>query len=516
VAFSLAFAFLVALVLSFMATWTVRTIASKFGWATAPASERHIHNVPVPRLGGVGIFASFSITVLIFFAVSMLARHSQTFPWVTLFRLLLPGVLVFMLGLLDDLRTIGPYQKFAGETVAALLLWVGGLRIEHIPLLFGAGDLHYFVSIAATILWVLWITNAFNLIDGIDGLAGGSALLSTLVIFVVCVFFNSHMGAFATVILAGAILGFLRFNFNPATIFLGDCGSLFIGFMLSALALTNSEKSSTMIAVAIPIVSFGLPVLETALSVARRFVSGRPLFEADREHIHHKLLDMGFSQREVVVILYGVTALFGALSLLLLQPGARPVVTVLFVVAVGIWIGIQRLGYREWEELVRVAQRTLEQKDVMINNMSFRRVACELQAASDFAGVRNALQKSLANNEFDCCELSIGHTPRDNTDSPAAPDQRVIWRWQKPRSQTYDTTKEHEWSMSFALVDSNGTNRGTLSLYRNDVKHPLMVDVNVITNCGFHHALADALERVSIELEPTAGQSATPSVSVPN
>lgn len=494
----LVFAFVSSVVLSFVLTWTVRRYARKYGWASPPSSQRHIHKQPIPRLGGVAIFCSFYLTVLIAFGLAKVSGHGANDHWYSLALVLGPAAFVFGLGLIDDVRTLGPYQKFAGQTIAALMLWFGGLRIVHLPLLFGSGELHYVVSLGATIVWVLWITNAFNLIDGVDGLAAGSALLSTLVIFVVSVFTQSNMGALATAVLAGAILGFLRFNFNPATIFLGDCGSLFIGFLLSALALRNGEKSSTMIAVAIPVVSFGLPVLETALSVGRRFVAGRPLFAPDREHIHHKLLELGFSQRQVVVILYGVTAICGALSLLLLQPGARSVVTVLFVLTVGIWIGVQKLGYREWDELVRVAQRTLDQKQVIVNNLAFRRAARELASAYDFAAVERLLQRTLANNDFDGCELVLGSTglsahQQHQTPNPFDISEHAFWTWR--RDFLPAASSNGRWAMRLDLVNSYGVSRGSLLFYREEVERPLMVDINVMTGCGFHRALADAIDR---------------------
>src|SRR5262249_12478620 len=181
------------------------------------------------------------------------------------------------------LRGVGPYVKFTVQGIAATMLYLGGLRIVNIPVLFGDRVLPWYVGLAATVIWVIAITNAFNLIDGLDGLAAGSALFSTMVVFVVALLSGSSLVALMTLALAGAILGFLRYNFNPATIFLGDCGSLFIGFMLSALALQGAQKAPTIFAVAIPVVSFGLPILETALPIARRFISGRPVFTADRE-----------------------------------------------------------------------------------------------------------------------------------------------------------------------------------------------------------------------------------------
>jgi UDP-GlcNAc:undecaprenyl-phosphate GlcNAc-1-phosphate transferase len=238
----------------------------------------------------------------------------------TLTTILVPACLVFLLGLYDDIRPTGPYVKFSVQALAATMLWLGGFRILDLPVLFGYHKLPWFVGLALTIVWVLGITNAFNLIDGLDGLAAGSAMFSTLVVFVVALLSHSNLVALMTLALTGAILGFLRFNFNPATIFLGDCGSLSIGFLLSALALEGAQKAPTVIAVAIPVVSFGLPILETSLSVLRRLIGGRPVFTADREHIHHKLLQLGLSHREVVIVLYAVSALFALLSLFLLWP----------------------------------------------------------------------------------------------------------------------------------------------------------------------------------------------------
>jgi UDP-GlcNAc:undecaprenyl-phosphate GlcNAc-1-phosphate transferase len=233
--------------------------------------------------------------------------------------------LIFLLGVYDDIRGVGPYVKFSVQGIAATMLFLGGLRIVNIPVLFGDHRLPWIVGWAFTVLWVLAITNAFN-------------------------------------------LGFLRFNFNPATIFLGDSGSLFIGFVLSALALKGAQKAPTIVAVAIPIVSFGLPILETALSIVRRLISGRPIFTADREHIHHKLLQNGMTHRQVVILLYGVSAIFAMLSLFLLWPTGSSLGLVLVVLGAGIWIGVQHLGYLEFGELARVAHRTLDQPQIFVNN----------------------------------------------------------------------------------------------------------------------------------------------------
>ncbi len=201
------------------------------------------------------------------------------------------------------------------------------------------------------------------------------------------------------------------YNFNPATIFLGDSGSLFIGFLLSALALNGAQKAPTIVAVAIPIVSFGLPILETVLSIVRRLISGRPVFTADREHIHHKLLQHGMTHRQVVILLYGVSACFAMLSLFLLWPTGSSLGLVLAVLGIGIWIGVQHLGYLEFGELARVAHRTLNQPQIFVNNLAIRRATEELKVARDYDQVRQILVAAFGSNDFDSFELKLELLP---------------------------------------------------------------------------------------------------------
>jgi UDP-GlcNAc:undecaprenyl-phosphate GlcNAc-1-phosphate transferase len=240
---------------SWVLTRSVRALATARGWVS-PGHDHQVHRTPLPRLGGVAIYLSFLISVAIGWIAN---RHFHEFAstpsFRTLLTILIPGTLICLLGIYDDIHPVGPYFKFAIQAIAAVMLFAGGLKILAVPVLFGGHHFGWAIGLPITILWVLGITNAFNLIDGLDGLAAGSALFSTLVVFVVAIFSGSSLVSLLTIALAGAILGFLRFNFNPATIFLGDCGSLFIGFMLSALALEGAtHKAPTLIAVAIPVV----------------------------------------------------------------------------------------------------------------------------------------------------------------------------------------------------------------------------------------------------------------------
>jgi UDP-GlcNAc:undecaprenyl-phosphate GlcNAc-1-phosphate transferase len=492
--------FFLSLLFSFVLTRYVRDFASLRGWVAIPTQERHLHSTPLPRLGGVAIFISFSLSMAV---AAVLAAYipqlHSAFSLKTLLTILVPASLVFLLGVYDDLYTVGPYVKFAVQALAATMLFSGGLRILNIPVLFGEHELPWFVGLPFTILWVLAITNAFNLIDGLDGLAAGSALFSTLVAFVVALLGGYSLVTVMTIALAGAILGFLRYNFNPATIFLGDSGSLFIGFLLSALALAGAQKAPTIVAVAIPVVSFGLPILETSLSILRRLISGRPVFTADREHIHHKLLQHGLTHRQVVIVLYGVSAVFALLSLFLLWPTGSSLGLVLAVLGIGIWIGVQRLGYLELGELGRVAQRTFEQRQIVINNLAIRRATEELKAARDYDQIRRILEAAFSSNDFDGFDVRFrlfpGESQPGSAAGPAVPARRgeVSFQWGKIRGAR-SLEGSAVWTLSLDLVSSSNRRRGALVVHRLYSSRDLQLDINLLTS-AFPVALADAFDR---------------------
>jgi len=488
--------FFFSLFLSFVLTRSVRDRATARGWVAVPSQDRHLHSTPLPRLGGVAIFLSFALSMGVAALWSM-RNPSLRGPsfLTTMLTILGPATLIFLLGVYDDIRPVGPYVKFSVQAVAGIMLFLGGLRIVNIPVLFGFRVLPWYVGLPCTVLWVLAITNAFNLIDGLDGLAAGSALFSTLVAFVVALLNGPSLVTVMTIALAGAILGFLRFNFNPATIFLGDSGSLFIGFLLSALALSGAQKASTIVAVAIPIVSFGLPILETTLSILRRLIGGRPVFTADREHIHHKLLQHGLTHRQVVVVLYGVSAGFAMLSLFLLWPTGSSLGLVLAVLGIGIWIGVQHLGYLEFGELARVAQRTLDQPQIFVNNLAIRRATEELKVARDYEQVRRILIAAFDSNDFDSFELKLESLPGEVIPLSADASLRrpaASLRWSKATAPK--VSDGAVWTVALDLLSSDARRRGTLLLHRSYSSRDLQLDINLLT-ASFPTALADALSR---------------------
>lgn len=490
----------ISLLCALVLTRTVRSFCIARGWVTPALSLRHVHAAPLPRMGGVAIYLSFVLSVGIAFAVN--ARRHGVVPGSsikTLLAILLPATIILVLGIYDDVRSAGPYTKFTVQALAAGILYAGGLRIDQLPIFFGLRHLGLAVGLPLTILWVIAITNAFNLLDGLDGLAAGSALFSTIVVFAVAVFSERALVALLAIALAGAILGFLRYNFNPATIFLGDCGSLFIGFMLSAFALLGAQKSPTVIAVAIPVVSFGLPILDTSISMLRRWISGKPLFIADREHIHHKLLDRGLSHRQVVIVLYGVSALFALGSLFLLWPSGPALGLILAVLGTGIWFGVQQLGYLEFDELRRVAQRTMEQRSIFVNNLAIRRATEELKSAHDYAQVCRILESAFANNDFDGFDLEAQLLQEEVDEGShsmmlVTSDRTMRFSWTKASPAGLLEDSRSTWSLTLDLVTSDSRRRGAMKIGRIYNQQPLLLDINFLTTI-FPIVLADALDR---------------------
>jgi len=483
-------AFLLAMVAALIGTRVVRDLAVRRGWSVAPSLLRHVHRNPVPRVGGVAIYvsswlAAVVVLLLLFLTDPEAARTSAR----TMLAIFVPATLIFGVGLLDDFCNLRASTKLGAQIVAAVLLYFSGLGVMYLDAIFGKSTLPPIIGLPLTVVWVVAITNAFNLIDGLDGLAAGSAFFSSLIVFVVALLQGSTLIAILAAALAGSILGFLRYNFNPASIFLGDSGSLYIGFMLCAGALAGSEKSSTMVAVAIPVVSFGLPILDVSIAVLRRFLRGRPLFEADAEHIHHKLLKRGFSHRDAVLILYGVSAAFGILSLLL-YPSGSLIFLVVVVIGSGVFFGLQQLRYHEFSELQRVAERTMNQKRVIANNIAIRRAAEELETCRSLAEIGVVITEKLEPIGFDGFAL-------EGVCFDEVPKVALFPFVRKNSDVLHLGICEGDrfaWRLEFRLGSGGGSGR-TLSVLRASCDDPLWLDANVFVSSGFTAALDKALLR---------------------
>jgi UDP-GlcNAc:undecaprenyl-phosphate GlcNAc-1-phosphate transferase len=490
-------AFLGCLFLSIVLTWCVREIANARGWIHVPTSDRHMHTMPMPRLGGIAIYFSFLSVVVLAMVVPHLLGAASQLPTKQVTGLLGPALIIFLLGLFDDVHPLNAYWKFAIETLAAIWLYAGGYGIHNLELIHGGQVLAWIYCLPLTVLWVLLITNAFNLIDGLDGLAAGSALFSTIVVFVMSLIVPNAFVGFLTAALAGATLGFLKFNFHPASIFLGDSGSLFIGFMLAALALAGSQKAPTIVAVAIPIVSLAFPILDVALAVIRRFLAGKRLFDGDKFHIHHKLVKLGLSQRDAVLTLYGVTAGFGFLSLVLLQQ-RRAIALVLAITGIGIFLGIQQLRYHEFAELRSVLQRVTRRRQILANHVAIRQAAEKLNECQNLGSICQILRDTLEPIGFDAVRFlksgNNGFSTSMLQPMRHLPDGTWLFSW------FAHEVAEPPWELKLELINGSTNRWGYLSLIRMSNENPLSLDLNVL-NAEFRHSLSGAIERATARLE---------------
>jgi UDP-GlcNAc:undecaprenyl-phosphate GlcNAc-1-phosphate transferase len=484
--------FAAATLISLVITRAVREVVIRFGWLDKPNNGRHLHTRAVPRLGGVAIFAAFTLAAVVAFAAAQLFNIAPGVSIRTVLGILLPACLILVLGLLDDIFSLGPYLKFGVQAIAALWLYWGGFGIHLLSFYSGHATLGSFMALPLTIFWVLLITNAFNLIDGLDGLSAGSALFSTLIIFAVALIRHTPLVSVLSIVLAGVIFGFLRYNFHPASIFLGDSGSLFIGFLLSALALASSQKSTTVVAVAIPVVAFGLPLVDVCLSVVRRCMNGKPLFVGDEDHVHHKLIKRGFSHGQAVLVLYAVAAAFGILSLTLLHSELM-IGFVLLLVGLGVWLGIQQLRYVELYELCAFARLIWRRKRITANNLQVRRAMESLpDRALDFVELCHILQTSLDSAGFCGISISVPQVgwinetllfPLRRSDEGEA---SYFWVKRAPLATT--------WQLKLELTSSAGTKLGDLNLFRESASDPLLVDMNLLGD-ELRIAISGAVER---------------------
>jgi UDP-GlcNAc:undecaprenyl-phosphate/decaprenyl-phosphate GlcNAc-1-phosphate transferase len=342
---NLALGFLGATLFALVVTPLVRAFAVRYQMLDVALTARKIHGRPVPRLGGVAIVGAFYVTL-----VGLVLRNGGLAAGFFGDRygaigFLLGGLGIALLGVYDDLWGCRASQKFLVQFTIASLMYLVGFRIEGLSIPFGPLVSLGLLSLPFTVLWIVGVTNAFNLIDGLDGLAGGVALIAVATNLVIALGRGEQVMAMLSAILAGAVLGFLVYNFNPASIFMGDTGSMFLGFALGTISIESNQKSSAAVAILIPVTILGLPLLDTLLAVARRAVGGRPIFQADREHIHHRLLEMHLSHRQAVLALYVVSTLLGTLAVALTYANSIQTLAILGGMGAVGYLMLSRLGY---------------------------------------------------------------------------------------------------------------------------------------------------------------------------
>jgi len=337
-----------AFIISFGVSPLAILVSRKTGALDVPRDDRRMHDHPVPRLGGLAIFVSFFICTLVLqvlISKGIISGPDAEEMTGKLKAMLLAGSLIFILGIVDDYRDIKARYKFIGQIVCASLAFVLGIRIPYIALLGwqfseeSPGGL--FVSFIVTVVWLVAITNMINLIDGLDGLAAGVSGIAALAIAYSAYINEYYIAAFAMAILAGSALGFLPFNFYPAKIFMGDAGAMFLGFAIASVSIISPAKGATIVAIVAPVIVLGVPAFDVAFAIFRRRLRGKPVFGADKGHLHHQLTRIGIGQRRAALMLYGISGIMGIAAIvfsrdLYLEAVSLFFIAVLFIVTL-IW-----------------------------------------------------------------------------------------------------------------------------------------------------------------------------------
>jgi len=414
-------AFLVCLIL----TPIFRDIFRSYGIVDKPDRRRKVHVYPIPRVGGIPIAIAYVVALYPFSDESRLLKDYLPLAW----DMIPAAGLIFAVGLTDDLIGLKPWQKLLGQVAAAGLAYWAGVRVAGVAGFFPG---HIWLSLPLTLFWLLACTNAFNLVDGLDGLAAGMGLVASLTMVVAALQAHNMELAYASIPLVGALVAFLCYNFNPATVFLGDSGSMLIGFLLGCFGVVWAQKSATLVGMTVPLLAVSIPLLDVSLTILRRFLRNQPIFSADRGHIHHRLLDRGLAPSRAVLVLYLVCAAAAAFALLLTHPYAGfyygPIILVICIVVL---IGIRQLRYAEFGLASRLLfggelQRTLG------GQLRLEMLAEKLGEAQSEEDCWRVLAASIDDFGFAAVELSLrGH--RWQKSVPGALDSDC-WSLQVPIS----------------------------------------------------------------------------------
>lgn len=469
-------AFLTSLFLSLVGTYIVRGWAIRRGYVDVPDGARRIHSQPTPNVGGIAV--AFATTIS-FLGWSFLVLPGEAVR-PDILAMLLGGFAMFLVGFWDDTRPIKATTKFGLQVLVAALAFAFGVRILGVNI----GDVWFtqltaLMAFVVTTIWIVGTTNAFNLIDGSDGVAGGAAMFASMSMGIIFALNGDPLGALMATILVGACLGFLFFNFPPASVFMGDSGSLFLGYTLATLGVITTQQASTLLAVTIPIIAFAVPLLDTMIAIVRRYLRHEPIFAADRGHIHHRLRDLGLSPRLVAVLLYIACAGCASLSMLLAAPG-RPTVLPVFVVASTVLIlGVQRLNVPELTELSRVLGRGFQQRSVISHNVRLHVASDRIRDARTVEDFVGTLKEAFSGSEFSRVEVwipeSFGKGLSGHEALSADADGVRL-------TLTYEHVLRPDQEVEFRVpIVDDGNQVGRLSLYRSVAGPRLFTDIRLVS-----------------------------------
>ncbi len=469
------FTFILAFLFALAATPLVKKLAMQYNLVDEP-SGRKVHDRARPRIGGVAIFLGFLFPFSLFFLFNLQNHAAEliiTDDRVTGF--VVGALIIFLVGLIDDIKKLSPAIKFGGQILAALAAFYWGFRINIVSMPFTDGVSLGFLSLPITLFWFVLVINAINLVDGLDGLAAGICLFVSLALLFVCTVNNRIIEALAFASLAGSLIGFLRYNFNPASIFMGDCGSYFLGYTLAALSIGGSIKGQFATAMLIPVIALGVPLIDTLWAPLRRFVFGQKMFQPDRKHVHHRLIKLGYTQRRAVLIIYGFTIILGIAAIAIVHAQNDTAALILFVLGFGFIFLIRFLGVSDFFTMRRMtgwAQDLSDEAGISHGRRSFLNHQLTISKAGNVQELWNGVCRSLGDLEFDCAEFCY-FVPESST---ADDNRQQIFTWQRleefnPETLTRDCSLKIELPLHH-IEDDECVNFGTLLLIKDMHREP--------------------------------------------
>ncbi|MDL1961523.1 MAG: undecaprenyl/decaprenyl-phosphate alpha-N-acetylglucosaminyl 1-phosphate transferase [Deltaproteobacteria bacterium] len=482
--------FIIALIISLAITPLAGVLGERFGALDIPIA-RKVHTRPVPRSGGLAMIVAFLFALALSALITTDVTNKLILDRETGF-FLLGALIIFGVGFFDDFHRLGPKIKFIFQIIGASFAFWGGLRIESLfgfDISFQPGILSYSV----TVFWFVLFINAVNLIDGLDGLAAGVTFFTSVVLIILSVLKGEYLMAMLLGAFSGAILGFLRYNFNPASIFMGDGGSYFLGYTIAGLSVMGSVKCQAGAAMMIPLLGLGLPVFDAILSPVRRFVLGKHMFWPDKDHIHHKLVSMGLSTKNTVLTIYGISLFLCLLAVITVNFRDEQAGFFLIVLGAGSVISVKRLGYFEYithDKINGWFKDIADEAGISHDRRSFLSLQFEIGKSKSFEELRQNIIRALEVLEFDYAafylnngaknkgstgqlEISSIRNPLERRKTPAhrasvsTREEPPAWDWARgPFNGKEDTPRCFLFRLELPLSGAENANFGSLVLLK--------------------------------------------------
>lgn len=493
-------AFFVSLLVAAVLTPLVARWAHHNGWFDLPSEARKVHTRPIPRIGGLAVAAAF-FTPLVGLAIYTNRISFLLYSDSRMFAAFCVGsVAILTLGIYDDFRGASAKLKLVVQALVSIGVWLAGFRIDLLGNPFGPPFELGLLSLPLTMLWIVGVVNALNLIDGLDGLASGIALSVAVVLFGVAFTDNAVLLCLLTAALAGSLVGFLFFNFNPARIFLGDSGSMLLGFILATISVWTQRKGATAAALLIPVIALGVPLLDTALSFTRRVLRKQSPFKADREHMHHRLLALGLSHRHAVFTLYTVSTVFALAALALLDNDTTHRTIVLSTVAVVVFILVRKIGFLRDPAKARARREASSARDML------RAVGRSVRTAPDADEAWARLKPAFEALPWEGVRLALvqGATHEERKEH--------VYHWRRAQGKDWSADEPLPPGALMVSLDEAEDRFGHLVVYghQGEPPHEQLLNLELIREALIDHCVALQAAQVEarvVRLTPVAGST---------